>query len=302
MPSWSEILRSVEANPNRDKQIEHLAAIRFDYLERLAQKTGRNVITYYSAFLQKSNVPDIAINDKDINAFMEAVHKLPKEKGLDLILHTPGGDIATTEKIINYLHSIFNGNIRAIIPQMAMSAGSMISVSCKAILMGKQSCLGPFDPQLNGVPCQSVLKEFEQAKNDVRTNPNSLGLWQVIIANYKPTFLLSCAQAVKLSNELIDNILKNSVVAPDQISEIKKTFGDNDDSKTHSRHISKEKCKEVGLNIIDLEEDQELQDLVLSIHHCYMITFEKTIATKVVENSIGGCYLRFYQPQNEILK
>ena len=68
MPSWSEILRSVEANPNRDKQIEHLAAIRFDYLERLAQKTGRNVITYYSAFLQKSNVPDIAINDKDINA------------------------------------------------------------------------------------------------------------------------------------------------------------------------------------------------------------------------------------------
>ena len=141
MPSWSEILRSVEANPNRDKQIEHIAAIRIDYLERLAQKTGRNVITNYSAFLQKSYVPDIAINDKDINAFMEAVHKLPKEKGLDLILHTPGGDIATTEKIINYLHSIFNGNIRAIIPQMAISAGSMISVSCKAILMRKQSCM-----------------------------------------------------------------------------------------------------------------------------------------------------------------
>ena len=53
MPSWSEILRSVEANPNRDKQIEHLAAIRFDYLERLAQKTGRNVITYYSAFCKR---------------------------------------------------------------------------------------------------------------------------------------------------------------------------------------------------------------------------------------------------------
>ena len=295
MPSWSEILETV--NEAKD-QVKCLTDLRHDYMIQLAEKTGRNVIAYYSAFLQKPTFPDVSINDRDTNAFMEAVYKLDKNKGLDLILHTPGGDIAATEKIIDYLHSIFKGNIRAIIPQMAMSAGAMIAVSCKQIIMGKQSCLGPFDPQMNGVPCQSALKEFERAKQDVKDNPSSLGLWQVIISKYNPTFLLSCEQAVKLSDELTDHILKNARMNDEQIKEIKKIFGDNDDSKTHSRHISKEKCKEAGLNIYDLEDDQMLQDLILSIHHSYMIAFDCTIATKIVENNKGGCFMRMFNPPN----
>ena len=294
MPSWSEILKTV--NDAKD-QVKCLADLRYGYIRQLAEKTGRNVIAYYSAFLQKPTFPDVSINDRDTNAFMEAVYKLDKNKGLDLILHTPGGDIAATEKIIDYLHSIFKGDIRAIIPQMAMSAGAMIAVSCKQIIMGKQSCLGPFDPQMNGVPCQSALKEFERAKQDVKDNPSSLGLWQVIISKYNPTFLLSCEQAVKLSDELTDHILKNARMNDEQIKEIKKIFGDNDDSKTHSRHISKEKCKEAGLNIYDLEDDQRLQDLILSIHHSYMIAFDCTFATKIVENNKGGCFMRMFNPQ-----
>lgn len=296
MPSWRIILDEVNALPERQAQVNKIVEIKNNYLHKLAAKTGRNIIAYYSSFLQKSGVPDLAINDRDINAFMEAVHQLPKDKGLDLILHTPGGDITATEKIIDYLHSIFDGNIRAIVPQMAMSAGSMISVSCKSIIMGKQSCLGPFDPQFNGVPCQSVLKEFDKAKEDVRNNRNSLGLWQTIISKYNPIFLWSCQQAVELADELADNILKK-IKDKQKIAKIKKTFGDNADSKTHSRHISKEKCKEAGLDVIDLESDQELQDLVLSLHHCYMITFEKTIITKIVENNCGGCYIRFFNPE-----
>lgn len=294
MPSWSEIYNKVEKIKVND-QLKYLANLRSEYIKNLSEKTGRNVITYYSGFLQKNNVPDVIINDKDMNAFMEAVYKLPKDKGVDIILHTPGGDIAATEKIIEYLHSIFNSNIRAIVPQMAMSAGSMISISCKEIIMGKQSCLGPFDPQFNGVPCQSVIKEFQKAKDDVRDNPHSLGLWQVIMSKYNPTFLLSCEQAIELSQELSYNILQKSGIEREKVSEIMRTFGDNGESKIHARHISREKCREAGLNIVDLEADQTLQDIVLSIHHCYMITFERTIATKVVENNIGGCFIRVHQ-------
>ena len=293
MPSWSEIYNKVEKI--KPDPLKYLADLRSGYIRDLSEKTGRNVITYYSGFLQKNNVPDVVINDKDMNAFMEAVHKLPKNKGVDIILHTPGGDIAATEKIIEYLHSVFSSNIRAIIPQMAMSAGSMISISCKEIIMGKQSCLGPFDPQLNGVPCQSVIKEFQKAKDDVRNNPHSLGLWQVIMSKYNPTFLLSCEQAIALSQELSYNILQKSGIEREKVSEIMRTFGDNGESKIHARHISREKCREAGLNIVDLEDDQILQDIVLSIHHCYMITFERTIATKVVENNIGGCFMRIQQ-------
>ena len=44
---------------------------------------------------------------------------------------------------------------------------------------------------------------------------------------------------------------------------------------------------EIGLKIIDLEENDELQDAVLSIHHCYMHTFANSNAVKIIENHNG---------------
>ena len=292
MPSRSEILNSILNDQNGTLDFLKLDNQRKDYLLQLSAYTNRNVIAYYSGWMSKGNAEDVSINDKDINAFMDTVHKLDKSKGLDLILHTPGGDIAATEQIINYLHSIFDNDIRAIIPQMAMSAGSLISVSCKEIIMGKQSCLGPFDPQMGGVACQSVIKEFEDAKEDIKNNPQSLGLWQVIVSKYHPTFLLACKQAVLLTNELTDKVLERTISNDDVREKIKGLFNDNSVSKLHSRHYSKEKVKKVGLNVIDLESDQKLQDLVLSLHHSYIITLEHSLITKIVENQIGSTYIR----------
>ena len=290
MPSRSEILNSIL--DNNTLNFAKLDDKRKEYLHKLSAYTDRNVITYYSGWMSKRNAEDVSINDKDINAFMDTVHKLDKSKGLDLILHTPGGDIAATEQIINYLHSIFNNDIRAIIPQMAMSAGSLISVSCKEIIMGKQSCLGPFDPQMGGVACQSVIKEFEDAKEDIKNNPQSLGLWQVIVSKYHPTFLLACKQAVLLTNELTNKVLKRNIANKNVRGRIKKLFNDNSVSKLHSRHYSKEKVKKAGLNVVDLESDSELQDLVLSLHHSYIITLEHSLITKIVENQMGSTYIR----------
>jgi len=297
MPSWSEIYNNFSRKGN-DEKIPFLVGEKQKYINEISKITGRNIISYYSGWLQKPTAADVSINDKDINAFMEAVYKLDKSKGVDLILHTPGGDISATEKIINYLHSIFHNDIRAIVPQMAMSAGSMIAVSCKEIMMGKQSCLGPFDPQIGGVACQSVLKEFEKAKEDVRSNPHALGLWQVIFSKYNPTFLVTCEQAVELSNELADEILSKTIADNTKRKGILKTFNYNDTTKVHSRHISKDKCKSVGLNIVDMENDQHLQDMILSLHHCYMIYLEQTIVTKIVENNIGGCTMRLLNSSN----
>ena len=34
---------------------------------------------------------------------MSVIHKMERKKGLDLILHTPGGDVAATESLVDYL-------------------------------------------------------------------------------------------------------------------------------------------------------------------------------------------------------
>lgn len=290
MPSWSEIVSEVNLYSNIGNVLDMKRA---EFLNKIHSITKRNVIAYYSGWLKAPDAPHVIIDDQDKNAFMAAVYKLDRTKGLDLILHTPGGDIAATESIVTYLKKIFNGNIRAFIPQISMSAGTMIAMSCKEIVMGEQSSLGPIDPQMGGIACQAVVDEFKRAVEEVSKNPAALGLWQAIISKYHPTFLTACENAITWSAKLAEQWLKEANPKID-FDKIKNVFLNHNNSYSHSRHMSKQDCKDAGLNIIDLETDQDLQDAVLSLHHCYMILFDKLMISKVVENHIGGRYMQNY--------
>jgi len=120
MPNWSELLNQVEQYSDNISELNNL---REKFISDIAAITDRNVITYYSGWLKSPNAPNIEINEQDKNAFMSCIYHLNQKKGLDLILHTPGGDIAAMEGIVNYLRSIFGTDIRAFIPQICMSAG-----------------------------------------------------------------------------------------------------------------------------------------------------------------------------------
>ena len=133
MPSWDEIINQVESAPNGVIDIT-----RKEYISKLAEIRGRNVICYYSGWLQDSQgVQETSLLDTDMTGFMTNVHELDRSKGLDLILHTPGGDLAAAEKLVDYLRDCFDGDIEAFVPHMAMSAGTMIACACKKILHGE---------------------------------------------------------------------------------------------------------------------------------------------------------------------
>ena len=100
--------------------------IRRKYTAKLYQHTNRNLIAYYSGFLTKPKIQGVDITDEDKNGFMYCIHTVEREKGLDLFLHAPSGDIAATESFVHCLKEMFGNNIRAVIPQMAMSAGKII--------------------------------------------------------------------------------------------------------------------------------------------------------------------------------
>lgn len=262
-----------------------------EYIKKLNEKTGRNAIVYYSGWLSSPRNLSDGIVDMDKNGFMEMCNGLNFDKGLDLILHTPGGDIAATESIIDYLNNIFDGDIRAIVPQIAMSGGTMISCSCKEILMGKQSSLGPVDPQLNGFPAQGVTSEFEKIMKDVDKHPSRIAVWAPIISKIDPSFLDSCYKSIEWANEILETALKNNMFKdnPDdeRIGNIVKTLGSSKYTKHHSRHLSARKCKDLGLNISFMEEDDVEQDLILSIHHACMTMFNKSYAFKIFANQDG---------------
>ena len=291
MPNWNEVLEEIVREAQTNPQA--LDTVRKKYLKSISDITDRNTIAYYSGWLQKPDSSDTAINDKDKSGFMLTINKLDKAKGLDLLLHTPGGDIAATESLVDYLYSVFEKNIRVIIPRFLCPLGTMISLSSKEIIMGKQSNLGPIDPQMGGLACQAILQEFEDAKKDIRANPNNALIWQTIIGKYHPTLLLSCKQAIEWSEKMVSEWLNYNMCDGDanKVKSIIKIFADHTAQKAHSRHISRKECIDAGLSIIELEDNQDLQDAVLTTHHAYMHTFLNSGAVKLIENNLGATYI-----------
>ena len=266
------------------------------YIGKMEETTNRNVILYYSAWLNH-NVSGTEINDIDKNAFMSVVHGLETDKGLDLFLHTPGGSVSATESIIDYLYEIFEGNIRAVIPQLAMSGGTMIACSCKEIIMGKQSSLGPIDPQIMGLPAQGIIGEFERAKKEIDENPSNVAVWQPILAKYHPTLISSCDHAVQWSNEILVESLKrcmfeNDPKADEKIGKIKDCLGSHKNTKAHDRHINHNKCEKIGLKIKMMEENDSLQDNILSVHHACLNLMNEQPVSKVIMNNIGKAFVQ----------
>jgi len=294
MPNWNQILDELKsAGSTYD-------IIRRKYLMKLHEITGRNVIVYYSGWLQKQGILGFGINDNDKNGFMATIHGLDRSKGLDLILHTPGGESAATESLVDYLRKMFGTNIRAIVPQLALSAGTMIACACNTILMGKQSSLGPIDPQISGVPAHGIIEEFKQAYEECKANQIKIPLWQPIIAKYTPTLIGEAQKAISWSEEMVKEWLVTGMLKetdePEKVAErIINELGDHALTKSHARHLSASKCKEIGLKIEMLEESQELQDAVLTVHHACIHTLSGTPAFKIIENHNGTAFIQTAQ-------
>jgi len=300
MPTWLDVLKELKID-EIDNQEGPLDRVRRKYLRQLHEKTGRNIIAYYSGWLQNPNSAACAISDADKNGLMTTVHGMDRNKGLDLFLHTPGGEIAATESLVDYLHQMFGKDIRCFIPQLAMSGGTMIACACKEIIMGKQSNIGPIDPQIDGIPVHGVITEFKDAIKCVKRHPSSLPIWQIIIGKYYPAFLGECSKVAELSSEIVVKWLTEIMFFDDEQAENKAkqvatNLNNHTDTKIHARHIHAEEAKSFGLKITMMEEDPELQDLVLTIHHAYMHTFSNVPATKIIENHLGSAVVLFSQP------
>lgn len=301
MPNWNEILGEINAQASQSNPLD---VVRRRYLMKAHEITGRNVIAYYSGFLQKPDLEQTIIDDNDKNGFMTVINKLDRSIGLDIILHTPGGDLAAAESLVDYLKLMFGKDIRVIVPQIAMSAGTMIACACKSIIMGKQSNLGPIDPQFRGIAASGVVEEFNRALQEVKADPQKIPIWQVIIAKYHPTFIGECEKAIKWSskivtNWLLDNMLEQQENAAQNAADIVDYLSDHGETMSHSRHIGTDECKRIGLEIIQLEEylkDKDYQDCILSIHHSFMHTFSNSSSVKIIENHTGVAMVQHYSP------
>jgi hypothetical protein len=138
----------------------------------------------------------------------------------------------------------------------------------------------------------------------MKADPAKLRIWQPIISQYKPTFLTQCENAVTWAKAFVRKELAACMFAKlppstarANAKRIVNRLSDFTGNRSHSRHIHVDECRQMGLTIEMIEGDgtdpaKELQDLILTVHHCYMHSLVNTPSYKMIENHNGEAWVK----------
>lgn len=154
--------------------------------------------------------------------------------------------------------------------------------------MGKQSSIGPIDPQLYHIPAQLIKKELDEAAAEILQTPNKAAYWQVRLGKFPPTAYYQATLAMDRARTmardwLLGNMLSLDIDADHKAARIVNELSDHENHKAHDCHSTSRRASDLGIVIETLEDDRYLQDTILSIHHAISIMFSNTNAYRLID-------------------
>jgi hypothetical protein len=228
---------------------------------------------------------------------------------LTLILDTIGGYSEIAERIADLLHKHFD-IVEFVVPNRAMSAGTILVMSGNEIWMDYYSVLGPIDPQLQGpkgesIPANGYLVKYKELIEKSRRGRITTAELQFLVSSFNPAELYQYQQEMNLSVTLLKEWLvkykfanwnetettKKKVTKKMKLqraASVANTLQDTDKWHSHSRGISMDILrKDVNLKIQDFGGDDCVTNCVRVYYKLlidYMIKLGTPTAVHVVKN------------------
>lgn len=231
------------------------------FITEIQTHTGRRLICYVAG-------PGAALDRDDTLGFVDLLHNVIAGESLDLLLHTGGGDIDATEKIVKMLRStVGEGDLRVIIPDYAKSAGTLLALAADQIVMGDSSELGPIDPQIplsddRGNVIQhsvlSYLDAYDELYEALQTKPDDIAS-QIMIRKLDPATVKLFRAVRDRSRILAEDHLKLGMFrkAGGNFTKIAADLIDTDQWLTHGQVIARQDAEQLGLNVDYLDPQSD---------------------------------------------
>jgi ClpP class serine protease len=141
-------------------QRQFLVAQRRRALALISRERQATVITliHRQESLQLLGFPVVRYIDiDDAEGILRAIRETPKERAIEIILHTPGGMVLAAQQIAAALAD-HQGKVTAVVPHYAMSGGTLIALAADEVMVDDHAALGPVDPQLGQYPAASLIE------------------------------------------------------------------------------------------------------------------------------------------------
>ena len=220
--------------------------------------------------------------------FIEEVRAVSKRSSrtLSVILRTPGGSAETAERYVAIIRKHYR-TVNFIVPDVAMSAGTLFCMSGDKIYMDYSSSLGPIDPQVmvpDGSGYVAALGYLDKV-NEITQKKTLSPADVVFLRGLDLAKLALYEQARDLSIDLLKRWLvqykfKNwtahrthnpgtKVTKSEKVKraeEIASALCNHKMWFSHGRALTIEKLKALRLEIDDYSADQKLADAIRSYH------------------------------------
>jgi hypothetical protein len=277
--------------------------IRQKYINRYVKYTNRNFLLYASEFISGQKPGILTMLDKgDKTFFGDALRDLDKEKGIDILIESPGGLGEVAESIAKMIRHSFD-SVRFIVPNMAKSAATLLCLCGDAIMMNEQSELGPIDPQMqvrqpNGdivySPAAIIINQFKTLLTTCVRSKDAGQILAPYLQMYFPSLLQECENAKdfvkKISQDLLENNMFKELTDKKNLAQnATAILSDFDQFLSHSRSIDIAFASEIlKLKIIDIRQDKKLDRLITQIYFTIKETFNRfPKIVKICENHKG---------------
>jgi hypothetical protein len=220
-------------------------------------------------------------------SFRDFIEQLKKDTEFDrnrltIFLNTPGGSAETVEKMVKVVRYNYI-EVNFVVPDYAMSAGTIFCMSGDKIYMDYSSSLGPIDPQVyngkNWVPALGYLDKVEElikkSANGQLTEAEFLILQKVDLAELRSYEMARDLTVSLLKEWLVRYKFQNWIthtstgapVTPEQktqrAEEIARLLGNNKLWHSHGRSIGIDTITSLlKLKIEDYSNNQALRTLI----------------------------------------
>jgi len=256
-----------------------------DTIKSLLNKELMDLETYLSADVLTYCGP---IFDGMEGNFLQVVEQLNQKKIHDrlfIILTTNGGSATAVERYVYIIRNHYS-EVNFIVPDKALSAGTIFCMSGNNIYMDYSSVLGPIDPQIQNkegiwVPALGYLDKINELIQKAQNNTLTQAEF-IILKDFDLAELRAYEQAKELTIDLLKKWLveykfktwtqhKNGVAVTRQekekrAEEIADTLSNNRTWKSHSRPLNIKVLESLRLIINDFGKEPDLTKSLRAYH------------------------------------
>ncbi|MER8764364.1 hypothetical protein [Mesorhizobium sp. M0968] len=259
--------------------------MRQQLIKQIEEETGAKLLCYMAT---------AEIDRDDVMFFVDLIHNVPKGSSIDLLLHTPGGDVDAAEKLIELVRNRKgDGKFRVIVPDRAKSAGTLIALGADTIVMSDTSELGTIDPQYIGKDAHGnevhlsvfdYLSSYETYAEQLRKDPNDPAA-RAMFEKFDPAVLNKFKQVKSRARIFGENQLKRHGTT---YTAIVAQLMDTKTYPSHGQMIGADHAKQMGLQVDVMQMDEPLWQSLWQLYCHFRLALTQPGISKMFESAYAS--------------